>query len=396
MPGKAEKHLGDAPNQANSGGTGLIQIMPSTYRGLAKQMGLKNTEPTIEYVHNYWKNGKRLQRIKQLAQMSEIEQLDWVKQYFMPHKGKKLEFIDFYLQVLFPVSSGLPEHVVFASSLNKLDRMQESQDLKQQRVNAFAKNNMDKNGDGRVMKSEIEQSIEHYLTDGEKLQKIKQCSVNPVIVKPNSNTCLNGNNNCLCKGLKVEKGIVKNSEVVQAPIKQNGLGSMKCKAIVLHRTAGGSAMSSINWGNQKGYGAHFYIDNKKGQDGQIYQATPITSGAYHMGVAQYQKTKEAGIGNHTAIGIEVAGLYNESAKRWENLTEKQAKSTACLLWALMRHFNLTYDQVHFHEDLCSKTAYEGRMVWIAIKKYLPNPPKGNKPAPYRPTPVTYDPRFPEE
>lgn len=174
----------DAPNQANSGGTGLIQIMPSTYKGLAKQMGLKNTEPTIEYVHNYWKNGKRLQRIKQLAQMSEIEQLDWIKQYFMPYKGKKLEFIDSYLQVLFPVSSGLPEHVVFASSLNKLDRTQERQDLKQQHVNAFAKNNMDKNGDGRVMKSEIEQSIEHYLTDDEKLQKIKQCSVNPVIVKP--------------------------------------------------------------------------------------------------------------------------------------------------------------------------------------------------------------------
>lgn len=86
-------------------------------------MGLENTESTIEYVHNYWKNGKRLQRIKQLAQMSEIEQLDWVKQYFILHKGKKLEFIDFYLQVLFPISSGLSEHVVFANSLNKLDRM---------------------------------------------------------------------------------------------------------------------------------------------------------------------------------------------------------------------------------------------------------------------------------
>lgn len=156
----------DAPNKGDSGGTGLIQIIPNTYKSLAQKMGLANTNPTTEYVDNYWKNGKRLRRIKQLAQMSEVKQLDWVKQYFMPLKGKKLDFVDLYLYVLFPVSSGLPDHVVFARDKGRLDRPNESQSLKDKRVNAFAKNNMDKNGDGRVMKSEIAVSVEHYREEG--------------------------------------------------------------------------------------------------------------------------------------------------------------------------------------------------------------------------------------
>ncbi len=99
--------------------------------------------------------------------------------------------------------------------------------------------------------------------------------------------------------------------------------------------------------------------------------------------------------NSTAIGIEVSGLYYENQKKWEELAEKQAKSVACFLVGLMKHFNLTYDQVHFHEDLCSKTDYEGRFVWISIKKYLPNPPPP-KPANYRKPKLIFHSRFPKE
>jgi len=62
----------------------------------------------------------------------------------------------------------------------------------------------------------------------------------------------------------------------------------------------------------------------------------------------------------------------------------------------MKHFNLTYDQVHFHEDLCSKTDYEGRFVWISMKKYLPNPPPPPKPAPYRKPKLVFHSKFPKE
>lgn len=53
-----EKFETGAPNKRNSGGTGLIQIMPDTYKGLTGK------QPIFENVHNYWDDGKTLRRIK--------------------------------------------------------------------------------------------------------------------------------------------------------------------------------------------------------------------------------------------------------------------------------------------------------------------------------------------
>ena len=425
----------DAPNQSNSGGTGLIQIMPKTYRSLTKN------KPIMENVVNYWGNRKTLKRVKQLADMTEIQQLDLVKKYFEPLRGKRPEFIDFYLQVLFPASSGLPEHVVFAKYDYLLDRPNESKDLKDKRVGAFAKNNMDTNGDNRVMKSEIAQKVEHYLTDGKKYQEIRSCTQNPAtpalaprptptptasprptpspapvpnpnppIFKPVAKTnCVVGNQNCICQGLNVQNGIVKNHEVIQDLVNmhQSNMEKSTVKAILLHRTAGYSAQSSIKSGRTNKAVAHFYVDNNHGKDGQIFQALSINGHANHMGVAQNKKTKLAKIGNFNTVSIEVAGMaYDKNGKtiydkgagkfdHWESLTDKQAKSVACLLVALMKYFNLSYDKVLFHEDMCSKSPYEGRLVWISIKKYLPSPPTGVKPAPYRDIDLVQDPRYPE-
>ncbi|WP_052689369.1 LysM peptidoglycan-binding domain-containing protein [Acinetobacter brisouii] len=187
----------DAPNQSNSGGTGLIQIMPKTFRAITGE------EPIIEKVTNYWgkpKKGKpdiELRRIKQLAKLTPAQYLDYVKKYFEPQKGKKLEFIDFYLLVLFPVSSGKPEHVVFADNISKIPQGEE-ESIRQKRVNAFPKNNMDgyiiddkgnavKKGvkDGKVMKSEIAIAVSHYLKDGEnyKSNYLDGCSIKPKNIK---------------------------------------------------------------------------------------------------------------------------------------------------------------------------------------------------------------------
>ena len=161
----------DAPNQGNSGGTGLIQFMPDTYEGLTGE------KATMETVKSYWGRNKTLKRVKQLAEMDEIEQLDLVQKYFAPKRNQKLEFIDFYLQVLFPVSSGKPEHVVFADSINKLDRKNESSKLQNLRVKAYPQNKIDPNQDGKVMKSEIAKAVNHYLTDGLKHKNFKStCS----------------------------------------------------------------------------------------------------------------------------------------------------------------------------------------------------------------------------
>ena len=395
-----EKFQSGAPNKQNSRATGLIQFMPDTYEGLTGE------KPIIETVENYWGNGKRLERIKQLADMDEINQLDLVKKYFEPKRNQELEFIDFYLQVLFPVSSGKAEHVVFANNTSKLDRKNESSKLKELRVKAYPQNKIDPNNDGRVMKSEIANAVDHYLTDGQEYKSFGKCETFSVVEKPVSSTlCVNNIENCICQTLNVKSnGIVLNSEVKQEPNNTMKNRINDVKAIIIHRTAGASALSSISWGRKKGNGAHFYVDNKNGVDGQIYQTVSLNIKAYHMGVGQFPKTKQAGIGNPTTISIEVAGLaYDKNGKQtwvetdhWEDVTDKQARSAACLLVALMKKYNFTYDKVHFHEDLCQKQSYEGRLVWIAMKKYLPNPPSGNKIAPYRNSPLILDKRFPEE
>lgn len=221
--------------------------------------------------------------------------------------------------------------------------------------------------------------------------------------------CVVGNQNCICQGLNVQNGIVKNHEVIQDLVNmhQSNMEKSTVKAILLHRTAGYSAQSSIKSGRTNKAVAHFYVDNNHGKDGQIFQALSINGHANHMGVAQNKKTKLAKIGNFNTVSIEVAGMaYDKNGKtiydkgagkfdHWESLTDKQAKSVACLLVALMKYFNLSYDKVLFHEDMCSKSPYEGRLVWISIKKYLPSPPTGVKPAPYRDIDLVQDPRYPE-
>ncbi|MGP9712872.1 LysM peptidoglycan-binding domain-containing protein, partial [Psychrobacter sp. AOP29-E1-7] len=173
-----EKFETGTPNKRNSGGTGLIQIMPSTYKNLTGK------EPIFETVYNYWGLGKNLRRVKQLADMTVLEYLDIVEKYFEPIKNKDLEFIDFYLQVIFPASSGLPEHVVFAKDYNDLDLPNEKEGRKKERVEKFSRNNMDKNNDDIVMKSEIAQSIKHYLVDGEDYKSFGNCEKFSIVEKP--------------------------------------------------------------------------------------------------------------------------------------------------------------------------------------------------------------------
>lgn len=121
----------DVPNRWDSGATGLIQIMPDTYKSLTQK------QPTLVKTSKYF--DKNLTVIEELATLTELQYLDIVKQYFLPLKEKEVEFIDFYLQVLFPASAGRKEHTVFAQTKDLLD-VTDHQDL---RVDKFERNNMD-------------------------------------------------------------------------------------------------------------------------------------------------------------------------------------------------------------------------------------------------------------
>ena len=290
-----EKFETGAPNQRNSGGTGLIQIVPDTYKDLTGK------EPIFENVHNYWGHGKTLRRIKQLADMTVLEYLDIVEKYFKPIKNKDLEFIDFYLQVLFPASSGLPEHVVFAKSSADLDLPNETKTRKKERVAKFSRNNMDKNGDDIVMKSEIAQSIKHFLTDGEKYRSFGTCEKFSIVEKPVSNNsdCPSNIDGCFCnrtKKLSMQVGFLTHSRIIKhhTPKLERRNYTQEIKKIILHRTVNSSAQSTFNSFNiSPYYGTHFVVD----KDGKIYQTANLNKLTIHAGNA-----------NPYSVGIEVVGM----------------------------------------------------------------------------------------
>ena len=113
-------------NAAGSGATGLIQFMPATARGL----GTTTDE---------------------LANMSAVEQLDYVEAYFEPYKGKLDSVSDAYMAVLWPRGVGKDS-----------DYTLWSQGTVAYRQNA----GLDANGDGRVTKGEAAGKVEAMLAEG--------------------------------------------------------------------------------------------------------------------------------------------------------------------------------------------------------------------------------------
>lgn len=115
-------------NAAGSGATGLIQFMPKTAEGLGTTTDA-------------------------LAAMSAVEQLDYVKKYFEPYKGKCKSLSDVYMAILWPAAVGKPEdHVLF-------DRATRPTTYEQNR-------GLDSDGDGQITKSEAAAKIQAKLEKG--------------------------------------------------------------------------------------------------------------------------------------------------------------------------------------------------------------------------------------
>ncbi|HRH76782.1 MAG TPA: transglycosylase SLT domain-containing protein, partial [Cellvibrionaceae bacterium] len=81
-------------NAAGSGAVGLIQFMPST----AKALGTTSDK---------------------LAKMSAVEQLEYVKKYFTPMKGKLKTLEDVYMAILYPAAVGKSEDYALFSEGSK-------------------------------------------------------------------------------------------------------------------------------------------------------------------------------------------------------------------------------------------------------------------------------------
>lgn len=113
-----------------SSATGLIQFMEATARG----MGTTTAK---------------------LAAMSELEQLEWVRRYFLPWRGRLRSLADVYMVILWPAAVGKPDDFVLFARCDSRRR-------RAYLVNA----GLDADGDGDVDKSEAAAKVAAKLRKG--------------------------------------------------------------------------------------------------------------------------------------------------------------------------------------------------------------------------------------
>jgi hypothetical protein len=117
-----------APDKVNrlSGATGLIQFMPS----VAKSLGTTTDE---------------------LADMTAIDQLDFVEKYFQPYRGRMTTVSDVYMAILWPKAIGKPEAAILFQSPSKTYDQNKGLDV---------------NNDGQVTKGEAAAKVFQKLAKG--------------------------------------------------------------------------------------------------------------------------------------------------------------------------------------------------------------------------------------
>ncbi len=117
-------------NAAGSGAVGLIQFMPST----AKDLGTTT---------------------ESLAAMTATRQLEYVREYFLPHRARLHTLEDVYMAILYPAAIGTgASHVLFRRGTTAYDQNK----------------GLDSNGDGAITVGEaaarVRERYEHGLAGG--------------------------------------------------------------------------------------------------------------------------------------------------------------------------------------------------------------------------------------
>lgn len=100
--------------------------------------------------------------------------------------------------------------------------------------------------------------------------------------------------------------------------------SKKVSLIVVHATAGASAMSTLNYLKDKQLSYHYIIE----RDGTIFVCAPRTHQAYHGGLCENAPISQ--FVNGYSIGIAFANLNDNK----EKITEEQERSFNALVGAL--------------------------------------------------------------
>jgi Transglycosylase SLT domain len=125
-----ESFSASVPNSAGSGAVGLIQFMPATARALGTTS-------------------------EKLAAMSAEDQLDLVRIYFMPHRGRLRDLDDLYMAILFPAAVGKPASYVLFERDDKM------------RSKRYEQNKgLDVDNDGKVTKAEAAAAVRAKLKRG--------------------------------------------------------------------------------------------------------------------------------------------------------------------------------------------------------------------------------------
>lgn len=107
-----------------SGATGLIQFMPATARGMGTTT-------------------------QALAQLTNVQQLDYVLRYYQPYRGRMHRYLDCYLVTFYPYAVGRPESFVLGSERSP------------ERVALIARQNagLDLNRDGQISVGEVRERL---------------------------------------------------------------------------------------------------------------------------------------------------------------------------------------------------------------------------------------------
>lgn len=169
-------------------------------------------------------------------------------------------------------------------------------------------------------------------------------------------------------------------------------------AIVMHRTAGNSAVSDLD-AFKSGIGAHFIID----KDGSIFQTASLDKQVAHVGKIKSRCDEEGTCAakeqaaidemgwapsrihaheskksypdryplNADSIGIEVVGNYNEANKEWESPTSEQLKSIARLAGILKNEYGLNDKDIYQHDIVSYKTKGEGANLYFPDTPAMP-------------------------
>lgn len=117
-------------NAAGSGAVGLIQFMPQT-------AAMMETTP------------------EELAEMTVLQQLDYVERYFAPYRGRVQTLADLYMVILWPRGIGQPDYYVLFDKADPYHPLR-----------YIENRGLDFNGDGKILKSEAVLPVARKLEKG--------------------------------------------------------------------------------------------------------------------------------------------------------------------------------------------------------------------------------------